>query len=222
MKKLLTTKQQNLYLKIQHYFKEHEQSPTLEELKDFLQVRSINTVVQYLKILEQKGYIIRRKHSKRNIELRNENTKYSNSIISIPVMASVGCDDLSVFVNEQHDEFIEVDSKILGDRKNVVAVRAIGDSMNDANINDGDYVLIESTEHANTGDRVAVIIGDMITVKKLKKHENMMILSPESTNPKYKSIILSNDSKIAGKVICSIPGKSLDITEMVYLKENGY
>lgn len=222
MNKLLTAKQHKLYLKIQDYFKEHEQSPTLEELRDFLKVSSINTVVQYLKILEQKGYIIRRKHSKRNIELRNENTHYLNSVISIPVMASVGCDDLSVFVNEQHDEFIEVDSKILGNRKNVVAVRAIGDSMNDANINDGDYVLIESTDNADNGDRVAVIIGDMITVKKLEKHENMLILRPESTNPKYKSIILSNDSKIAGKVICSIPGKSLDVSDVFYLKDNSY
>lgn len=217
MKQPLSPKQQALYSKIQAYFKEHEQSPTLEELKGFINVSSINTVVQYLKTLEQKGYIVRRKHAKRNIELRNEDTQYSTATVSIPVLASVGCDDLSVFASEQHDEFIEVDKKILGNRKDVIAVRAVGDSMNDADIDDGDYVLIEPTDHANNGDTVAVIVGDMVTIKKLEKHENIMVLRPQSKDPKYKSIILSNDSKIAGKVICSIPGQSLDMTEVVPL-----
>ena len=215
MKQPLTQKQQALYLSIQAYFKEHEQSPTLEELRGFINASSINTVVQYLKTLEQKGYIIRRKHAKRNIELRNEDTRYSTATVSIPVLASVGCDDLSVFANEQHDEFIEIDKKILGNRKDVIAVRAVGDSMNDADINNGDYVLIEPTDHANSGDTVAVIVGDMVTVKKLEKHADVMILRPQSKDAKYKPIILSNDSKIAGKVICSIPGQSLDITEVV-------
>lgn len=215
MKKPLTSNQQAIYLKLQDYLKEHNQSPTLEELKDLIKVNSINTVVQYLKALEQKGYIVRRKHVKRNIELRNEDTHYSTSTISIPVMASVGCDDLSVFINEQHDEFIEVDKKIVGNNNKVVAVRAVGDSMNDAGISNGDYVLIESTDYAENGDRVAVVVGDMVTVKKLEKYDGVMILRPESKDPKYKPIFLSNDSKIAGKVICSIPGQGMDMTEVV-------
>ncbi len=215
MKQPLTSNQHALYSKLQGYFRANEHSPTLEELRELIGAKTINTVVQYLNALERKGYIVRRKHVKRNIELRDEDLRYATNTISVPVMASVGCDNLSVFANEQHDEFIEVDKKITGGRENVVAVRAIGDSMNDAGIKNGDYVLIEPTDHAETGDRVAAIVGDMVTVKKLEKHSGIMVLRPESKDPKYKPIVLSSDSKIAGKVICSIPGQGMDLTEVV-------
>lgn len=219
MKQPLTSKQQEIYLKIQAYFKEHYQSPTLEELKTVTKTNSINTVVQYLKALEQKGYIIRRKHAKRNIEIKEEENGLT---LSIPVLSSAGCDNLSVFADQRNDEFIEIDKKIIGNRNNVVAVRAVGDSMNDADIQDGDYVLIEPVDHAENGDRVAVIVGDMLTIKKLEKHDDFVVLRPESKDTKYKPIVLHNDSKIAGKVICSIPGQSMDITDVFPIKEEKY
>ena len=79
------------------------------------------------KILEHKGYIVRRKNAWRNIELRNADGAWGT--VSIPVVANVGCDDLSVFAQEQHDEFIEVDKKIVEESGEIVAVRAVGDSM---------------------------------------------------------------------------------------------
>ena len=88
--------------------------------------------------------------------------------------------------------------------------------MNDADIHDGDYILIQVTEHAENGDRVAAIVGDMVTVKKYEKNNGVTILRPESKDLKYKPIILSEDFKIAGKVLCTIPGDSMDITEVVY------
>lgn len=217
MKKPLTPKQQLIYSKISSDLKDKQEAPTLEELKDFIKANSITSVVQHLDALEKKGYIFRRKNSKRNIELRNADIYNNTETVNVPVVASVGCDDLSVFTNEQHDEFIEVDKKLIGGKNHLVAVRAIGNSMNDANIDNGDYVLIELTDHAENGDRVAVIVGDMVTVKKLEKHDNVVVLRPESTDPKYKPIVVSSDFKIAGKVVCSIPGQSMDIMEVVPL-----
>lgn len=217
MKKPLTKTQQKIYSFLSQYIGEKEYSPTLDEIRLFLDISSLNGVTDHLKALEQKGYIYRRKHAKRNIELQNTSINHSYyPTINVPVMASVGCDDLSVFAEEKHDESLEIDKKILGGKENVVAVRAIGNSMNDAGIEDGDYVLIEITDTANQGDRVAVILGDMVTVKKLDKRDGILILRPESKDPKYKPIILSEDFKIAGKVIRTIPGESMDITEVVY------
>ncbi len=218
MNQPLTSRQREIYSFLRQYLEKNEMSPTLDEIRVFLGVSSLNTVVDHIRALEQKGYILRRKHAKRNIELRNNDPLHSLTWpVSIPVRASVGCDDLSIVAEDQYDESIDVDRKLVEGKGDVVAVRAVGDSMNDAGINNGDYVLIELTNEANTGDRVAAVVGDMVTVKKLEKAKGMIILRPESKDPKYRPIILNEDFKIAGKVICTIPGESMDITEVVPL-----
>ncbi len=153
-----------------------------------------------------------------------------NQTVSVPVVGNVGCDDLSLFAQEQYDEFLEVDKTIAdgpyrgeevaprgaGEEGGIVAVRAVGDSMQDAGINPGDYVLIRFTDEAQNGDRVAAIVGDMVTVKRYEKKNGVTILYPESKNPKYRPIVLREDFKIAGKVLCVIPNPNAEITEVVY------
>ena len=219
MKSKLTLKQQDIYSFIRQYITTNSESPTLDEIRKKIKVGSINTVTSHLKALEDKEYILRRKHAKRNIEIRQDDpSSLINWIKSISVVASVGCDDLSVFAEDKHDEFIHIDANLIEGKGKVVAVRAVGNSMNDADIHNGDYVLIQLTEDVSNGDRVAAIVGDMVTVKKYEKRNGLIILRPESNDPKYKPIILREDFKIAGKVICSIPGESMDVTEVVPIK----
>ena len=215
MQYLLTLKQRRVLQALRDYQADNHQPPTLEELRQELGVDSLRTVTQYLDILERKGYLVRRKGLHRNIELRNVDGAWGT--VSIPVIASVGCDDLSLFAQEQRDEFVEVDKGIVedaGGEGSIVAVRAIGDSMNDAGINTGDYVLIRFTEEAQNGDRVAAIVNDMVTVKRIERvparagEAGYTILHPESKNPKFKPIILRENFKIAGKVLCVIPAPS--------------
>jgi repressor LexA len=224
MNKALTYKQQKVLGVIKDYVERQDESPTLTELRQRLGFSSLRTVTQYLDTLEEKGYLVRRRGFKRNIELRNVDGAWG-STISVPIIASVGCDDLSVFAQEERTEFLEVDKKIVQEEEGgIVAVRAVGDSMNDAGINPGDYVLIRFTDHAENGDRVAAIVGDMVTVKRLERvpakkgQAGMTILWPESKNPKYKPIILHEDFKIAGKVLCVIPLQHSDLTEVVPLE----
>lgn len=217
---LLTFKQQRVLNAVREYIHKQNQSPTLEQLRSSLGFSSLRTVTQYLDILERKGYIVRRKNAARNIELRNVDGAWGT--VSIPVIANVGCDDLSVFAqnSQEADEFLEVDKRIAEEEDgDIVAVRAIGDSMNDAGINTGDYVLIRFTENVQNGDRVAAIVNDMVTVKRLEKRDGMVILWPESKDPKFKPIILKEDFKIAGKVLCIIPAPQMEMTEVVPLDE---
>ena len=215
----LTTKQQRVYTELQKRMGRNGQSPTLDELRRALKLKSLRTVTQYLEVLERKGYIVRRKNAKRNIELRSGEDA-AGATMSIPVIANVGCDDLSLFAGEERDEFLEVDKTIArdprGGESGIVAVRAVGDSMQDAGINPGDYVLIRFTDEAQNGDRVAAIVGDMVTVKRYERKNGVTILYPESKNPKYKPIVLREDFKIAGKVLCVIPNPKAELTEVVY------
>jgi repressor LexA len=203
MQQLLTFKQRKVLDEVREHMQKWDKPPTVDELREKLGFQSLRTVAQYLDILERKGYLVRRRGFKRNIELRNVDGGWGT--VSVPVIANVGCDDLSVFAQEKADEFLEVDKKIVEDNGEIVAVRAVGDSMVDAGIESGDYILVQFTDNVKNGDRVAVIIGDMVTVKRLIKKDGVVVLYPENRDPKYKPIVLREDFKITGKVICVIP-----------------
>ena len=207
----LTSKQKRVLENISLYIQAKGEPPTLEELRKNLGFKSLRTVVQYLDILERKGYMVRRKYARRNIELRPIDAEgRTETLVPIPVVANVGCDDLSIFAQEQYDEFLQVDKKIVEENGEIVAVRAVGDSMLDAGINSGDYILVQFTDNVKSGDRVAAIVGDMVTVKRLERRDGVTILYPENKDPKYKPIVLREDFKIAGRVLCVIPAAVAD------------
>ena len=216
MQQPLTPKQAKLYGIIKQFNEEYQRSPTIRELCNKMGTKWPNAVYELLNALENKGYIVRRKNAKRNIDLRNADAfGLSTHTIVIPVRASVGCDNLNVLADERYDEAIEVDRSLVEGKGEIAAVRAVGNSMNDADINEGDYILIQLTQDAQVGDRVAAIIGDMVTVKKLDRKDGFIVLRPESTDPKYKPIILNENFKIAGKVIGIIPNPAAVVTEVV-------
>ncbi len=79
----LTTKQQRVYAELKKRMGHSGESPTLDELRTGLKLKSIRTVTQYLEILERKGYIFRRKNAKRNIELRDSEASMHQTM-SVP------------------------------------------------------------------------------------------------------------------------------------------
>lgn len=217
----LTGKQKRVLENIELYLRAKGEPPTLEELRKNLGFKSLRTVAQYLEALERKGYIIRRKHMRRNIELRAVDANGTNAtLVSVPVVANVGCDDLSVFAQEQSDEFLQVDKQIYNEAEGeIVAVRAVGNSMEDAGVQSGDYILVQFTDKVKSGDKVAAIIGDMVTVKRLERRNGVTILYPESKDPKYKPIVLRDNFKIAGRVLCIIPASVAEFNDVVPLAD---
>ncbi len=218
MQQLLTFKQRRVLEELRAHLLRWNTPPTLEELREKLGFQSLRTVTQYLDILERKGYLVRRRGFKRNIELRNVDGGWGT--VAIPVVANVGCDDLSVFAQEGRvDEYLEVDKKIVEEAGEIVAVRAVGDSMADAGIKSGDYILVQFTDDVKSGDRVAAIVGDMVTVKRLERRNGVTVLYPESKDPKYKPIILHEDFKITGKVLCVIPAALHESSDIVPIRD---
>lgn len=216
----LTGKQRRVLETIELYVRAKGEPPTLDELRESLGFKSLRTVTQYLESLERKGYLLRRKHAHRNIELRTLGENGATAtLVSVPVVANVGCDDLSLFAQEQQDEFLHVDKEIAGESGEIVAVRAVGDSMQDAGIKSGDYILVQFTDNVKNGDRVAAIVGDMVTVKRLERRAGVTILYPESKDPKYKPIVLKEDFKIAGKVLCIIPADVAQAPDVVPISD---
>ena len=210
MKKIfqkLTEKQQKVFKVLQTYFDEHGVTPTILELQTMLGVRSVRTVTQYLEALEKKGLIYRKPNQRRGIELMDIGPTLDHETIMLPVIASAGCDNASILAEQYIDAYVAIDRKFLRNEDKdaqFVLIKAVGDSMQEAGIDNGDYVLtkvVENNTGIKEGDRVVAIIGDAAVIKRISFTPNAIVLNPESKSKVYKPIIMKEDFKIFGKVV---------------------
>lgn len=225
----LTKKQEKFYESLKRLVEKNGESPTIAELVRRMKFSSPRGVTQYLESLERKGLIERRRYEKRGIRLRGlggETFGYdinggrgNVATITIPVIASAGCDSVNVFAQRNFGDFICIAPELLQGRKkdDVVCVKAVGDSMLDAGIKPGDYVLVEVTEAVHENDLVVAIIDSFAVIKKIEFATNAVILHPVSSDPQYKPIIVSADFRIFGKVIDVIRVKPKTEMEIVPL-----
>lgn len=197
----LTKKQERFYTALKAWMEEKGNAPTIDELQNLLGISSPRGVIQYLEALERKGLILRAKGETRGIHLVEE--KKSGPQIEIPVFASAGCDNVMTMAERIFDEYVCVGRDLLHgrDSKSVVGIRASGNSMDEAGINDGDYVLTEVTQAIQENDLVVAIIDNFAVIKKIEFANNAIILKPVSSDLSYKPIILHRDFKIFGKVL---------------------
>lgn len=199
--KKLTKKQELFYTYIKDFIKKHGKSPTTVELRDDLGYKSLYSVTQYLKALEDRHLISRQSNTSRGISLIGLDD-YDSPTVIIPVLSSVGCDNVQIIAEHNYTDFVTIDrSFVQNAREDVVAFKAIGDSMIDAGIDSGDYVLTEITDNVSSGDLVVANIGDQAVAKRLQVTENAKILNPESSTGKYEQIIMKESSRIFGKVL---------------------
>src|SRR3989338_1929915 len=198
----LTEKQGRFYESLRKLIAKKGESPTVSELVRLMKFSSPRAVTQYLEALQRKGLIERRRYARRGIRLvaPRENEPMT---VQIPVIAYAGCDHVSVFAQRNFGDYICVATELLQgvNKDNVVCVKAVGDSMVDAGIKEGDYVLVEVMETAEEGDLVVAILDSFAVIKKLQRANNAVILSPVSSDPQYKPIIMNKNFRIFGKVI---------------------
>lgn len=199
---LLTKKQKAVLDHIKHHVEKYKQPPTVAELMKNLGMSSPRAVTQYLEVLERKGFIARSKYETRGIRIL-EKEPFQAETITIPVMASAGCDNVNVFAQNNFDEYICIGSDMLEGRRrdNIVCIRAVGESMTDAGINENDYVLVEMTEAIHENDLVVAIIDSFAVIKKIEFANNAIILRPVSSDPEFKPIILNRNFRLFGKVV---------------------
>lgn len=205
----LTSAQEQTLALIKRYIATYGQSPTLSELQKDLKLASLRSVTQRIEALERKGFIARNRFQHRGIRvLEATHSAYLPlGFIAVPVIASAGCDAMEVFAQDEFGEFIAVDRKLVGRATSIAAIKAVGDSMEDAGIKNGDYVIVEVTDKVENGDRVCAIIGNMAVIKRFDKTGDMVVLSPENKEGGYMPIVVTQeDSKIFGKVLSIIPG----------------
>ncbi|MEK7478947.1 MAG: transcriptional repressor LexA [Patescibacteria group bacterium] len=201
------TKRQNQVLKvIEAYIAKHDEPPTIPELQKLLKVSSTRTVTQYLESLEKKGFIARSKNKTRGIRLKDQSGDAYGETFTFPVIGAAACGSLNVYAEESFNEFVQVARTIFGGkrRNEVIVIRALGLSMQDAGIRDGDLVLVELTDDVKNNDIVAAVIDGMAVIKKITFTKDAVVLNPVTSVGSYRQIIMRRDFKILGRVVHTI------------------
>ncbi|GAB4115107.1 MAG: transcriptional repressor LexA [Candidatus Caldatribacteriota bacterium] len=163
--------------------------PTVREICQEIGVTSSATAHKYLNVLEKRGYIRREKERSRAIKIIPRTT-------GLPVVGSVAAGE-PLLALKNITEIIPVPEELSGNEDSFM-VKVEGDSMIGDHILDGDYVIVKPQQDAENGDIVIALLNqEEVTVKRLYKENNHIILQP--SNPLYQPII-TKEVVILGKV----------------------
>ena len=178
----LSSKQSRVLKFLIDFNAEHGFPPTIRELCNYFGFKSLNTAHFHLRSLEKKGYIQVHPGKGRGITLPGARPLSEGQI---PVVGRVAA-GMPILALENIEEFLGINRRFFG-AEACFAVQVKGDSMVDAHIQDGDYVIIKIQDQAEKGDIVAALIDDEVTMKYFYRTKNQVRL--ESANPKYPPMI---------------------------------
>lgn len=202
----VTKRQQAVLDCIEACIQEKGYGPTVREICQSLGLSSPSTVHVHLKALEEKGLIKRDPLKSRSITLTHpydEASVIENVIapsfgraVEVPLVGNVAAGS-PILAEENITDTMTLPTDIVGDAPSfMLSVR--GDSMIEAGINDGDYVVVKEQPVANNGDIVVALIDDGATVKRFYREKDHIRLQPENSSM---DPIITRDCSIAGKVV---------------------
>ena len=221
---MLTKKQKNLLIYINEKLKNDGVSPSYDEMRESLNLKSKSGIHRLISALEERGFVKRLAHKARALEVvklpenagvkdlynnftpsiisggldKKNNTKNNNKFI--PVVGKIAA-GLPIEAIENENESIPYPPSLNNKNEEFYGLKVEGDSMINAGINDGDTVIIKKTDTADSGKIVVALIDDHeATLKRLRKKTNSIAL--ESANPAYETRIFNPERvKIQGILV---------------------
>ena len=205
--KSLTRSQQEVLAFLKRFIKKNGYPPSVREIGAAVGFTSSSTVHAHLQSLERMGFIKRdAKHARAFVILDgfdedmlddNELIEIENpNIIRLPVVGRVAAGE-PILAEENIEDTFALPTQLVGDTGSfMLTVR--GESMIEAGIMDGDYIVVREQPTANNGDIVVALLGDEATVKTFYKEDGRIRLQPENQTMEP---IYTTDVTILGKVI---------------------
>jgi len=185
---MLTKKQKELFVYLNNYISSNDISPSFEEMKNAVNLKSKSGIHRLITSLEQRGYIRRLKHKARAMEitkdLPNKNVKSlindssEESFLNIPLVGSIAAGEAIEAINSS-DSMISIPRSIVSKNSTYFGLKVKGLSMIDEGIFDGDIAIIKKTNSAENGKIAAVLtLDNEITLKKVKMTNQKIYLIP--------------------------------------------
>ena len=193
----LTKRQKEIFDFIRRYAAKTGYPPTVREIGKAVGLHSSSTVHAHLANLEKIGLLRRDPSKPRAIELLFDRAK--RTILpekGMPLVGQVAAGE-PILAEENIEDYIEIPDVIGGEEGDYV-LRVRGESMKDAGIFEGDYVVVRPAEDADGGEIVVALIGDEATVKRFYREADHIRLQPEN---EAMEPIRTTEATILGRVI---------------------
>lgn len=202
----LTHRQQEVFQYIKQEIQQKGYPPTVREICEAVGLHSPSTVHAHLKALEEKGLLKRNAAKPRAMEIINLQQYQKEQqgemfeqkeMAQIPIIGTITA-GVPILAEEQIEDVFPVPLDFLHSNQPLFMLKVSGESMIEAGILDGDYIIVEKTPVVHNGEIAAVLIEDSATVKYFYKEKNYIRLEP--ANSSMHSIIVA-DAQILGRVI---------------------
>lgn len=192
---MLTKKQKRALDFIRAYKEKRGYAPSLEEIKKHLGLSSVSTAHYHVKTLEGLGYLKKEENQPRAIDVYRE-----EQMVQIPLLGTIAAGQPIEAIEEK--ETIAVPQSKLPHSGEFFALRVVGNSMVDENINDGDLVLVKQQGVAENGQKVVALIDNHeATLKKFYKERGHIRLQPANKNMEPLIFRNGRDVSIQGIVL---------------------
>ena len=189
---------------IRYFLMHHGRAPSVRELMVDLGYKSPRSAALIINDLIMKGVL--KKRTAGEIQLIKDLPQHSmyTRTIDIPLVGTVSC-GLPILAQENIEGMIPVSVELARPGFKYFLLRAQGDSMDQAGIDDGDLVLVRQQPTAENGDKVVALIDDDATIKEFHRAKDTVVLKPKSSNKKHHPIILTENFQVQGVVVVTIP-----------------
>ena len=171
--------------------------PAVREICEAVHLKSTSSVHSHLETLEKNGYIRRDPTKPRAIEIMDDTFNLTRrEVVNVPVIGRVAA-GAPILAEENIENYFPIPMEFMPNEKTFL-LSVKGESMINAGILDGDYVLIKQKSNAENGDMVVALVEDGATVKRFFKEEGVYRLQPEND---FMDPIIVESVEILGKVI---------------------
>ena len=195
----LYPRQNEIYEFIKQYIQKVGSSPTLKQISEAMNLKSLSTVAEHLDSLEKKGLIERLFGEARGIRVVDSDSIFTPmESIEVPVVGLIAAGK-PIEAIEDTTTTMSIPADMVSRSKRTFVLQVVGDSMIDAHIENGDYVVCEQVNSVNNGEIVVAIVdGEFATLKRFFKEADRVRLQPE--NPTMDPIYATN-VEVKGRVI---------------------
>jgi len=196
----LTDKQKAVLDFIESHQFEFGRSPTLREIREYLEVSSDNSVLKHINALVKKG-LIQKDDTPRGIKLLNSvKQRLMAETVSVPLLGYVPAGGPAM-LEERVEDTISFDVSGLANPSKCFCLRVEGDSMINVGIFDGDLVLVDTGLKPRNGDVVVALVDQGNTVKTYIEDKITKKVYLQAENPEYPDIYPMESLEIQGVVI---------------------
>jgi repressor LexA len=195
----LTKRQQEIFDFIKRYSAKYGYPPTVRDIGKAVGLASSSTVHAHLSNLEKVGLLRRDPSKPRALELLDRAAQGVRDIVrpnGLPLVGHVAAGQ-PVLAEENIEDYVEVPEAAGGEDGEYV-LRVRGDSMRDAGILEGDFVVVRPQESAQDGEIVVALVGEEATVKRFFREADHVRLQPENRAMKP---IRSKEVRVLGRVV---------------------